>query len=55
MLRLLLFLLASMGITWLSRRSLGETRSHGFYRFFAFEALAGLVLLNTPRWFSSQN
>ena len=49
--RLLLFCLASLGITMLSRRSLREARSHGFYRFFAFEALAGLILLNAPRWF----
>jgi len=25
---------------------------HGFYRFFAFEALLGLVLLGAPRWFA---
>jgi protein-S-isoprenylcysteine O-methyltransferase Ste14 len=26
-------------------------RSHGFYRFFAFELLSALVLLNVPVWF----
>jgi protein-S-isoprenylcysteine O-methyltransferase Ste14 len=49
--RLLLFVLASLGVTMLSRRSLRQARSHGFYRFFAFEALAGLIVLNVPRWF----
>lgn len=26
-------------------------RSHGFYRFFAFELLLALILLNAPAWF----
>ena len=26
-------------------------RSHGFYRFFAFELLSALILLNVPMWF----
>jgi len=26
-------------------------RSHGFYRFFAFELLSALILLNAPVWF----
>ncbi len=35
----------------ISRRSLLRPRSHGFYRFFAWEAILGLVLINTPYWF----
>ncbi len=34
----------------LSRRSLRSPTSHGFPRFFAFEAIAGLTLLNIPHW-----
>lgn len=36
----------------ISRRSLGRPHSHGFWRFLAFELLAGLILLNAPVWFS---
>jgi protein-S-isoprenylcysteine O-methyltransferase Ste14 len=35
----------------LSWRSLRDLRSHGFYRFFAFELLSALILLNVPMWF----
>ncbi len=51
MLRFALFLAASAGIVRLSWRSLREPRSHGFYRFFAFEMLAALILWNAPLWF----
>ncbi len=52
MLRVLIFLATSAAIVWLSRRSLAHPRSHGFYRFFAFELLTVLVLLNAPFWFT---
>jgi len=51
MVRFAIFLLATAGITVLSWRSLRDRRSHGFYRFFAFEFLAALVLFNVPVWF----
>jgi protein-S-isoprenylcysteine O-methyltransferase Ste14 len=51
MLRLALFLAASAVILVFSRRSLAQVRAHGFYRFFAFELLAALILLNAPAWF----
>ncbi len=35
-----------------SRRSLAEFGSHGFFRFFAWEAIVALILLNLPFWFS---
>jgi protein-S-isoprenylcysteine O-methyltransferase Ste14 len=35
---------------WVSRRSLARPRSHGFYRFFAWECILALVLLNFPVW-----
>jgi protein-S-isoprenylcysteine O-methyltransferase Ste14 len=34
-----------------SRVSLAAPRSHGFYRFFAWEAILGLALLNINIWF----
>jgi len=45
------FLLATAGIVWISRRSLRHPRSHGFYRFFAFEFIAALIIVNAPCWF----
>jgi protein-S-isoprenylcysteine O-methyltransferase Ste14 len=46
-----MFLAASAAIIQLSWRSLRDLRSHGFYRFFAFELLSALILLNAPMWF----
>ena len=47
----IVFLIGSAGIVYISRRSLGIWRSHGFFRFFAFEAILGLILLNASVWF----
>ena len=51
MLKPILFAVLSAGIVFLSRKSLFSLRTHGFFRFFAFECLIGLVLLNTSYWF----
>ena len=53
MLKLIIFFVASTGIVYVSRASLRVPRSHGFYRFFAFELIILLVLLNVGRWFSN--
>lgn len=37
-----------LGISW---RALGNWRSHGFYRFWAWEAIWLMLLLNAPYWF----
>jgi protein-S-isoprenylcysteine O-methyltransferase Ste14 len=50
MLRVTLFFVASAAILPLSWRSLKDVRTHGFYRFFAFELLLGLILWNAPLW-----
>lgn len=50
MLRATLFMAASAAILPLSWRSLRDVRTHGFYRFFAFELLLGLILRNAPLW-----
>jgi protein-S-isoprenylcysteine O-methyltransferase Ste14 len=49
--RVAIFLAASGAFILLSWRPLRDLRSHGFYRFFAFEFLSALILLNAPVWF----
>jgi protein-S-isoprenylcysteine O-methyltransferase Ste14 len=49
--RVAVFVAASAAIILLSWRPLRDLRSHGFYRFFAFELLTALILLNVPVWF----
>jgi protein-S-isoprenylcysteine O-methyltransferase Ste14 len=51
MLETSLFLIVSLGLAWVSRRSLRAPASHGFYRFFAWELLLGLFCLNLRVWF----
>src|ERR1035441_6876285 len=51
MIRVAIFLAASAAIIRLSWRPLRDLSSHGFYRFFAFELLSALILLNAPVWF----
>lgn len=50
-LRLTLFGLVSAGLLSVSRASLRRPGSHGFYRFFAWEAILALALLNLKGWF----
>jgi protein-S-isoprenylcysteine O-methyltransferase Ste14 len=45
------FVLISVLIFALSWKSLSRTRSHGFHRFFAWECILGLFLLNINYWF----
>jgi protein-S-isoprenylcysteine O-methyltransferase Ste14 len=51
MVKLAIFGLVSVGIVAFSWRSLSDRRSHGFYRFFAFEMILALVLVNAEAWF----
>jgi protein-S-isoprenylcysteine O-methyltransferase Ste14 len=51
LLKLAAFVLASVGIVWYSVPSLRHPGSHGFWRFFAFEAILVLFLLNVDCWF----
>jgi protein-S-isoprenylcysteine O-methyltransferase Ste14 len=50
-LRTAVFAGATLVLTWISRGGLLRPRSHGFYRFFAWEAILTLVLVNAPVWF----
>jgi protein-S-isoprenylcysteine O-methyltransferase Ste14 len=51
MLKILLFVLASAVIVYISKASLRKPHSHGFYRFLAWEAILALFLLNVEYWF----
>lgn len=48
--RIILFILLSTFFLVFSWRPLHNPRSHGFYRFFAFEGILILILLNIPFW-----
>ncbi len=45
------FIIGSLAIVAISWSSLWNPSSHGFYRFFAFEAILGLVVFAVPAWF----
>ena len=45
------FVVLSVGLVYISRHALLSPRSHGFYRFFAWEFITALFLLNSDAWF----
>jgi protein-S-isoprenylcysteine O-methyltransferase Ste14 len=49
--KVIVFIIASAGLVWISWPSLRDVHSHGFYRFFAFETIVILILLNIDYWF----
>ncbi len=49
--KIIAFVIISLPIIYISRASLPHPRSHGFHRFFAWEAILGLFLLNVDFWF----
>jgi protein-S-isoprenylcysteine O-methyltransferase Ste14 len=51
MIKIVAFGVLSAGLIYISRASLRAPRSHGFYRFFAWEAIVALFLLNVNDWF----
>ena len=51
MVRVALFVLISIALVAVSREALRDPQVHGFYRFFAFESVLVVVLLNAPVWF----
>ncbi len=46
-----IFLLATVFFIRVSWQSFKNPGTHGFYRFFVFEGVAALVLINQPYWF----
>ena len=47
---LMLLAAGTLALIWLSRKSLRCPGRHGFYRFFVWEAILGLVVLNRQPW-----
>ena len=50
--RLAFFIVTTVFVIFISRRTILNFRSHGFYRFIAWEAIAALIIWNMPHWFS---
>jgi protein-S-isoprenylcysteine O-methyltransferase Ste14 len=50
-LKLVLFIVVSSWFLFISWKSLRNVHSHGFYRFFAWETILGLILININVWF----
>ncbi len=51
LIQIVIFILGTIIIILISRRSLKNIKVHGFYRFFVFEFILILILLNFPYWF----
>ena len=49
--KLIIFIIATGLLVYISRASLRQPGSHGFYRFFAWECIVLLFLLNVEKWF----
>ncbi len=49
--QIILIIFGSIGLLLVSRPSLGKPTSHGFYRFFAWEAILLLFVSVLPFWF----
>jgi protein-S-isoprenylcysteine O-methyltransferase Ste14 len=49
--KIIIFVFASIGIVWVSQSALRDPQHHGFYRFFAWEAILVLLLMNVDDWF----
>ena len=49
--QLLAFAIASVPVAWISWRSLKSHKNHGFYRFFSWECILWLLILQVPVWF----
>ena len=48
--KLILFVLGTIVIVWVSRASLRDVNNHGFYRFFAWETILIMFMLNVSHW-----
>jgi protein-S-isoprenylcysteine O-methyltransferase Ste14 len=53
MVKLVLFIVVTIPLVLFSRPFLRNRRTHGFYRFFAFEIILLLILSNIDHWFSN--
>jgi len=53
MIRIIIFAIVSVFFVYVSRKSLFRPHTHGFWRFFAWESMLALVLLNALQWFTN--
>lgn len=53
MIEAIIFIFGSAVIIWISIPSLRQPGSHGFYRFFAWELILGMLMINLRGWFSN--
>jgi protein-S-isoprenylcysteine O-methyltransferase Ste14 len=51
--KIISFLVATVIVVYISRKSLFASHSHGFYRFFAWECIIALFLINVEYWISN--
>jgi len=49
--RIIIFVILSLPVVFLSRRALFVVKSHGFYRFFSWECILWLFVSNYQFWF----
>jgi len=50
--QLVIFIVGTILIVWVSRSSLKDVHNHGFYRFFAWEIIVIMFSLNVKYWFT---
>ncbi len=53
MVRLAIFIILSVGLVIWSWKSLRNRQVHGFYRFFTFESILALIIVNSGTWFTN--
>lgn len=51
--KILIFILVTFALMYLTRVSMNSFKSHGFYRLFAWETILILILLNIDHWFEN--
>lgn len=51
--RIVCLIVMTFFFLWVSRKQLQNSKCHGFYRFFAFESIAVLLVLNVTVWYKT--
>lgn len=51
----IIFVVATLTLSFVSRASLRKPGSHGFYRFLAWECMLGLFVMNIDAWYDDMN
>lgn len=50
LIQIIAFLISTIFLITISWKSLSNIKVHGFYRFFVFELIVALIILNLPSW-----